>query len=109
MRSFARAIRSSLRSQRGVSGLETAIILVAFVVVSSVFSYSVLTAGIFAAGEGKQAISAGLDQATSSMELVGETKADGKTATVLSTADTPGAWTTAANVTAATELGDRKE
>ena len=33
--------------QRGITGLETAIILIAFVVVASVFAYTVLSAGIF--------------------------------------------------------------
>jgi archaeal flagellin FlaB len=37
------------RSQRGITGLETAIILIAFVVVASVFAYTVLSAGIFSA------------------------------------------------------------
>ena len=35
----------ALRSQRGLGGLETAIILVAFVVVAAVFDYTVLGVG----------------------------------------------------------------
>ncbi|HUV53535.1 MAG TPA: archaellin/type IV pilin N-terminal domain-containing protein, partial [Dehalococcoidia bacterium] len=35
------------RDERGITGLETAIILIAFVVVASVFAYTVLSAGIF--------------------------------------------------------------
>ena len=70
------------RDQRGVTGLETAIILIAFVVVASVFAYTVLSAGLFSAEKGKEAIYAGLQQATSSMVLVGpvvarDTDADG--------------------------------
>ena len=70
------------RDQRGVTGLETAIILIAFVVVASVFAYTVLSAGIFSAEKGKEAIHSGLEQARSSMELVGpvvakDTNADG--------------------------------
>ena len=57
--------------QRGVTGLETAIILIAFVVVASVFAYTVLSAGIFSAEKGKEAIHAGLQQARSSIKLVG--------------------------------------
>ena len=57
--------------QRGVTGLETAIILIAFVVVASVFAYTVLSAGIFSAEKGKEAIHAGLQQARSSIQLVG--------------------------------------
>ncbi|MEE8517589.1 MAG: archaellin/type IV pilin N-terminal domain-containing protein [Dehalococcoidia bacterium] len=59
------------REQRGITGLETAIIMIAFVVVASVFAYTVLSAGVFSAEKGKQAIHAGLAQARSSMELVG--------------------------------------
>ena len=70
------------RDQRGVTGLETAIILIAFVVVASVFAYTVLSAGLFSAEKGKEAIYAGLEQASSSMVLVGpvvarDTDADG--------------------------------
>jgi len=61
------------RDQRGITGLETAIIMIAFVVVVvvSVFAYTVLSAGIFSAEKGKEAVHAGLEQARSSMELVG--------------------------------------
>lgn len=59
------------RDQRGITGLETAIIMIAFVVVASVFAYTVLSAGIFSAEKGKEAVHAGLEQASSTMELVG--------------------------------------
>ena len=70
------------RDQRGVTGLETAIILIAFVVVASVFAYTVLSAGIFSAEKGKEGIHSGLEQARSSMQIVGpvvakDTNADG--------------------------------
>ena len=38
--------------QRGLTGIETAIILIAFVVVASVFAFTVLTTGIFSAEQG---------------------------------------------------------
>lgn len=59
------------RDQRGITGLETAIILIAFVVVASVFAYTVLSAGIFSAEKGKEAIHSGLETARGSMQLVG--------------------------------------
>ena len=59
------------RDQRGITGLETAIILIAFVVVASVFAYTVLSAGIFSAEKGKEAIHSGLEQARGTMEMVG--------------------------------------
>ena len=58
-------------NQRGITGLETAIILIAFVVVASVFAYTVLSAGIFSAEKGKEAIYEGLEGARSSLTLVG--------------------------------------
>ena len=57
--------------QRGITGLETAIILIAFVVVASVFAYTVLSAGIFSSQKGKEAIATGLEASTSSMGLNG--------------------------------------
>ena len=59
------------RDQRGITGIETAIILIAFVVVASVFAYTVLSAGIFSSEKSKDAIYSGIEQARSSMELVG--------------------------------------
>ncbi|MCS7206865.1 MAG: hypothetical protein NZ951_02885, partial [Dehalococcoidia bacterium] len=64
--------------------LETAIILIAFVVVASVFAYTVLSAGIFSSERGKEAVHAGLKQARGSLEIVG-----GVIATAHSTATTP--------------------
>lgn len=60
------------REQRGITGLETAIILIAFVVVASVFAYTVLSAGIFSSERGKEAVHAGLQQARGTMEPKGE-------------------------------------
>ncbi len=64
---FARVFKG----QRGITGIETAIILIAFVVVASVFAYTVLSAGIFSSEKGKEAVHSGLDTARSSMSLVG--------------------------------------
>ena len=55
-------------SQRGITGLETAIILIAFVVVASVFAFTVLSTGVFASERGKETIFAGLKEAQSSMQ-----------------------------------------
>ena len=59
------------RDQRGITGLETAIIMIAFVVVASVFAYTVLSAGIFSSEKGKSAVYAGIESARSTMELIG--------------------------------------
>jgi len=100
-------LRRLHRRQRGITGLETAIILIAFVVVASVFAYTVLSAGIFSAEKGKEAIHSGLETARSSMELVGAVKATAVTADELDDADD--AWTASANVTGSTDSTDRKE
>jgi len=59
------------RGQRGITGLETAIILIAFVVVASVFAYTVLSAGIFSTQKSSEAVYSGLEEAQSSLELKG--------------------------------------
>ena len=59
------------RDERGITGLETAIILIAFVVVASVFAYTVLSAGIFSSQKGQEAVYAGLEEARASMSVKG--------------------------------------
>ncbi len=54
--------------QRGITGLETAIILIAFVVVASVFAFTVLSTGIFSSERSKETVYAGLAEAQSSLE-----------------------------------------
>ena len=97
------------RDQRGITGLETAIILIAFVVVASVFAYTVLSAGIFSSEKGKEAIHAGLQQARGSMELVGSVKASAIAATTIDTVETPGSWAATTNVAVASETSDYKQ
>lgn len=60
-----------LKDQRGMTGLETAIILIAFVTVAAVFGYAILSAGLFSAERGKETIYAGLNEAKSNLELSG--------------------------------------
>jgi archaeal flagellin FlaB len=68
---FVKAIRHLGKGQKGITGLETAIILIAFVTVASVLGYSVLSAGIFSAEKGKAAVYQGLSQAQASMQVKG--------------------------------------
>jgi flagellin FlaB len=77
MKKLNKIFTSLLRSQKGITGLETAIILIAFVTVASVLAYSVLSAGIFSSEKGKAAVYQGLDQASASMELRGSVLAFG--------------------------------
>jgi flagellin FlaB len=65
------ALRRGHRDERGITGLETAIILIAFVVVATVFAFVVLTAGIFSSERGKETVYAGLAKARGTMEVRG--------------------------------------
>ena len=60
-----------LKDQRGITGLETAIVLIAFVVVSSVFAFAALSTGLFSSDKAKETIQAGLAETRGSMELKG--------------------------------------
>lgn len=53
------------------TGLEAAIVLIAFVVVAAVFSYVVLGAGFFTTQKSQETIYAGVGQSTSNVEIVG--------------------------------------
>ena len=59
---------SGNESQKGITGLETAIILIAFVVVASVFAFTVLSTGIFASERSKETVFSGLEEAKISIE-----------------------------------------
>lgn len=51
-----------MREQRGITGLETAIILIAFVIVASVFAFTILSVGVFSAQQSQQTAYAGLEE-----------------------------------------------
>lgn len=60
-----------MKDERGITALETAIILIAFVVVAAVFAFTVLTTGTFLTERSKEAAYAGLQEVRGSMELKG--------------------------------------
>jgi flagellin FlaB len=60
-----------MREERGITGLETAIVLIAFVVVAAVFAFVVLSTGLFSSERGKETVYAGLAKTRGSMELTG--------------------------------------
>src|SRR4051794_32841614 len=68
LRALAGRLRA-LRDEDGITGLETAIVLIAFVVVASVFAFVVLSAGLFSSERGKEAVYAGLAKTRGTMEL----------------------------------------
>jgi len=60
------------KDDRAFTGLESAIVLTAFVVVAAVFSYVVLGAGFTTSDTAKKTIDEGVKQTTSSVELAGD-------------------------------------
>ncbi len=75
-------------NQKGITGLETAIILIAFVVVAAVFAYTVLSAGLFATQKSSEAVYAGLEETQSTLELRGGVTAYASTAGASGAANT---------------------
>ena len=65
------------RDRRGFTGLEAAIVLIAFVVVAAVFSYVMLGAGFFTTQKSQEVVHTGVKQASSSVELSGDVVAQG--------------------------------
>ena len=66
-----RLLQRIRQKQEGITGLETAIILIAFVIVASVFAYVVLSAGLFSSQKAKEAVNAGVQSTMSTVELKG--------------------------------------
>lgn len=65
------------KNDNGFTGLEAAIVLVAFVVVAAVFSYVMLGAGFYTTQKSQQVVHTGVQQASSSVELSGDVLASG--------------------------------
>jgi len=66
-----RLLQRIRQNQEGITGLETAIILIAFVIVASVFAYVVLSAGLFSSQKVKEAVNSGIESTMSTVELKG--------------------------------------
>lgn len=61
-----------VRNEDAFTGLEAAIVLIAFVVVAAVFSYVVLGAGFFTTQKSQEVVHTSVAQTSSSMEVVGD-------------------------------------
>ncbi len=81
---WKRLLKAVGRDEKGITGLETAIILIAFVVVASVFAYTVLSAGIFSSQKGQEAVYTGLEHTRSTLEIKGSVVATANSTTVQS-------------------------
>ncbi|NLD42438.1 MAG: flagellin, partial [Chloroflexi bacterium] len=65
------------RDEQGITALETAIILIAFVVVASVFAFTILSSGTSSTQQAKEAIAGGLAQVSGALEVRGSVIAVG--------------------------------
>lgn len=63
--------RCRTRARRGTIGIETAIVIIAFVVVASAVAYVVINMGYYAAQKSRDTIGRGVDSVSSSLELDG--------------------------------------
>ena len=68
---FVNAMIIASKNEKGITGLETAIVLIAFVVVSSVFAFAALSTGMFSSDKARETVNAGLAQTRATMELKG--------------------------------------
>jgi len=78
---IARYWRKLVHEERGITGLETAIVLIAFVVVAAVFAFTVLTTGLFTSEKAKETAMAGVAATSSSLTVKGSLTAMGGDAT----------------------------
>ena len=62
-------LKKSYADNRGITGLETAIILIAFIVVAAVFAFTVMTTGLFSTEKAKTTAQAGIAEATGALFL----------------------------------------
>ena len=70
---------SRKNNYEGFTGLEAAIVLIAFVVVAAVFSYVVLGAGFFTTQKSQEVVHTGVQQASSTLQIVGDVYGTGTT------------------------------
>jgi flagellin-like protein len=66
-----RYLKNIYKEQKGITGLETAIILIAFVVVAAVFAYTVLSAGLFSTQKSQEAVYSGLQETQNTLVVKG--------------------------------------
>ena len=72
--------QSLIRDQRGITGLETAIVLIAFVVVASVFAFAVLSTGLLSSEKSKETVLGGLAETSATISIRGDVIATNNTA-----------------------------
>ncbi|ACL17678.1 archaellin/type IV pilin N-terminal domain-containing protein [Methanosphaerula palustris] len=78
-------MKSLIRNEDAFTGLEAAIVLIAFVVVAAVFSYVVLGAGFFTTQKSQETVHTAVGQASSAVEVVGNVYGEGTAGTSVDT------------------------
>ena len=85
-KNILQALSDIRTNQGGITGLETAIVLIAFVVVSSVFAFAALSTGMFSSDKARETITEGLAQTRASIQLkgsvIGKAQTTGVTANI---------------------------
>jgi flagellin FlaB len=71
MEKWIKTLRWFARNKKAISGLETAIVLIAFVIVASAFAYAVLNMGFLATQKSQQVVLGGLQAASSALVIDG--------------------------------------
>ena len=66
-----KSLKRFARNKKAISGLETAIVLIAFVIVASAFAYAVLNMGFLATQKSQQVVLGGLAAASSALVVDG--------------------------------------
>ena len=73
---WGKIVYKFIKDEKGFTGLEAAIVLIAFVVVAAVFSYVMLGAGFFTTQKSQEVVHTGVTQASSSIALSGDVIAE---------------------------------
>ena len=60
-----------LKSKKGIVGIEAAIVLIAFIIVAAALSYVVINMGFYTTQKTKEAMSSGLEESLSALQLDG--------------------------------------
>jgi flagellin-like protein len=68
---WLKTLKRFARNKKAISGLETAIVLIAFVIVASAFAYAVLNMGFLATQKSQQVVLGGLGAASSALVVDG--------------------------------------
>ena len=71
MGKWMKSLKRFARNKKAISGLETAIVLIAFVIVASAFAYAVLNMGFLATQKSQQVVLGGLAAASSALVVDG--------------------------------------